>query len=75
MLNYVICKKCARNKNTGLDELPGQLYQATWDSIGQDFVKVLQCQLESLGDPSAIMSAFIFFGGGVPKYENYLQFS
>ena len=38
--------KCAHNKSPGLDGLPYEFYQVTWDIIGEDFVKVLQCQLE-----------------------------
>ena len=45
-VKFVIFKKCARNKSPGLDGLPYEFYQATWDIIGQDFVKVLQCQLD-----------------------------
>ena len=42
----IVIKKCARNKSPGLDGLPYELYQVTWDIIGRDFVEVLQCQLD-----------------------------
>ena len=45
-VTFVITKKCARNKSPGLDGLPYEFYQATWNIIGHDFAKVLQCQLE-----------------------------
>ena len=45
-VKFVVLKKCARNKSPGLDGLPYELYQATWDIIGLDFVQVLQCQLD-----------------------------
>ena len=45
-MKFVLFKKCARNKSPGLDGLPYKFYQATWDIVGQAFVKVLQCQLD-----------------------------
>ena len=45
-VKFVIFKKCDRNKSPGLDGLPYELYQATWELIGIDFVQVLQCQLD-----------------------------
>ena len=43
---FVVLKKCDRNKSPGLDGLPYNFYQVTWEIIVQDFVKVLQCQLD-----------------------------
>ena len=37
-VKFVVFKKCARNKSPGLDGLPYELYQATWEVIGMDFV-------------------------------------
>jgi exonuclease III len=45
-VKFVIFKKCERNKSPGLDGLPYEFYQVTWEIIGEDFVKVLQCQLD-----------------------------
>ena len=45
-VKFIVFKKCARNKSPGLDGLPYEIYQVTWDIIGRDFVKVLQCQLD-----------------------------
>ena len=45
-VKFVVFKKCDRNKSPGLDGLPYEFYQVTWDIIGHDFVKVLQCQLD-----------------------------
>ena len=42
----VIFKKCEKNKSPGLDGLPYEFYQTTWEIIGHDFVRVLQCQLD-----------------------------
>ena len=47
-INNVVLKKCDKNKSPGLDGLPYEFYQATWNIIGQDFVDVLQVQLERL---------------------------
>ena len=45
-VKFIVFKKCAKNKSPGLDGLPYEIYQVTWDIIGRDFVKVLQCQLD-----------------------------
>ena len=45
-VRFVVFKNCANDKSPGLDGLPYEFYQATWDIIGEDFVKVLQCQLD-----------------------------
>ena len=45
---YSFSRLCARNKSPGLDGLPYELYQATWEVIGMDFVQVLQCQLDRI---------------------------
>ena len=47
-VKFVVFKKYARNKSPGLDGLPYELYQATWEVIGMDFVQVLQCQLDRI---------------------------
>jgi hypothetical protein len=47
-VKFVVFKKCDRNKSPGLDGLPYEFYQVTWDIIGHDFVKVLQCQLDRI---------------------------
>ena len=38
-VKFVVFKKCDRSP--GLDGLPYEFYQVTWDIIGHDFVKVL----------------------------------
>ena len=45
-VKFVVLKKCEKNKSPGLDGLAYEFYQVTWDIIGEDFVKVLQCQLD-----------------------------
>ena len=45
-IKIIVFKDCEKNKSPGLDGLPYEFYQATWDVIGDDFVKVLQVQLE-----------------------------
>ena len=47
-IKNVVFKKCDKNKSPGLDGLPYEFYQVTWNIIGQDFVDVLQVQLERL---------------------------
>ena len=42
----MVLKKCDNNKSPGLDGLPYEFYKATWEIIGQDFFKVLKCQLD-----------------------------
>ena len=37
---------CDHNKSPGLDGLPYEFYQVTWDIIGHDFAEVLQVQLK-----------------------------
>ena len=45
-LTYIVLKECDKNKSPGLDGLPYEMYQATWDIIGHDFAEVLQVQLQ-----------------------------
>ena len=45
-LTFIVLKECDKNKNPGLDGLPYEFYQATWDIIGHDFAEVLQVQLQ-----------------------------
>ena len=45
-VKFVIFKKCSKNKSPGLDGIPYEFYQASWEIIGMDFVQVLQCQLD-----------------------------
>ena len=47
-ITYIVRKECDNNKSPGLDGLPYELYQVTWDIIGQDFAKVLQVQLQRI---------------------------
>ena len=47
-IKNIVKKDCSSNKSPGLDGLPYEFYQATWDIIGRDFVKVLQVQLVRL---------------------------
>ena len=44
-VEHIIKHECDNNKSPGLDGLPYELYKATWEIIGQDFVKVLQVEL------------------------------
>ena len=43
-----IVKNCENNKSPGLDGLPYEFYKVVWSVIGQDFVMILQCQLDRL---------------------------
>ena len=43
-----IIKKCDNNKSPGLDGLPYEFYNMVWPVIGEDFVKIIQCQLDRL---------------------------
>ena len=45
-VSFIVHKKCEKNKSPGLDGLPYEFYQITWDIIGRDFTEVLKCQLE-----------------------------
>ena len=45
-ITFIVLKQCDKNKSPGLDGLPYDLYQATWDIIGHDFAEVLQVQLQ-----------------------------
>ena len=50
-LNYdeiknIVKSECDHNKSPGLDGLPYEFYQVTWDIIGHDFADVLQVQLK-----------------------------
>ena len=47
-IKNIIFKECDHNKSPGLDGLPYEFYQATWNIIGHDFVKVLQVQLDRI---------------------------
>ena len=47
-ITYIVKKECDHNKSPGLDGLPYELYQVTWDIIGHDFVQVLQAQLQRI---------------------------
>ena len=46
-IEYVV-KHCSSNKAPGLDGLSYEFYQATWLLIKETFVKVIQCQLNSV---------------------------
>ena len=41
-----VLKNCKSNKSPGLDGLPYEFYKAVWSVIGQDFLLILQCQLD-----------------------------
>ena len=43
-----IIKKCDSNRSPGLDGIPYEFYKVVWPIIGEDFVKILQCQLDRL---------------------------
>ena len=45
-IKQIVFKECASNKSPGLDGLPYEFFQVTWDIIGMDFVDVLQVQLQ-----------------------------
>ena len=45
-VKYIVLKECDHNKSPGLDGLPYEFYQITWDIIGRDFAEVLQVQLQ-----------------------------
>ena len=45
-IKQIVFKECASNKSPGLDGLPYEFFQITWDIIGMDFVDVLQVQLQ-----------------------------
>ena len=47
-IKHIVLKECDANKSPGLDGLPYEFYQVTWDIIGEDFVDVLQIQLQRL---------------------------
>ena len=47
-IKHIVMKECANNKSPGLDGIPYEFYQVTWEIIGNDFVKVLQAQLVRL---------------------------
>ena len=44
-VEHVIKHECDYNKSPGLDGLPYEIYKATWDIIGKDFVEVLKVQM------------------------------
>ena len=46
-VEYIIKHECENNKSPGLDGIPYEFYKATWDIIGDDFVKVLQVETMS----------------------------
>ena len=41
-IKNIVFKECDKNKSPGLDGLPYEFYQVTWEIIGEDFVKVIQ---------------------------------
>ena len=43
-----VIKKSENNKSPGLDGLPYEFYKAVWSVIGEDFMKILQCQLDRI---------------------------
>ena len=47
-ITYIVKKECDHNKSPGLDGLPYELYQVTWDIIRHDFVQVLQAQVQRI---------------------------
>ena len=47
-IKNIVLKDCDSRKSPGLDGLPYEFYQVTWDIIGQDFVQVLQTQLQRI---------------------------
>ena len=47
-IKIIVMKDCDHNKSPGLDGLPYEFYQVTWDIIGHDFVNVLQVQLDRI---------------------------
>ena len=47
-ITHIVMKECDHNKSPGLDGLPYELYQVTWKIIGEDFVQVLQVQLDRI---------------------------
>ena len=47
-IKNIVLKDCASRKSPGLDGIPYEFYQVTWDIIGQDFVQVLQTQLQRI---------------------------
>ena len=47
-IKHILMKECDNNKSPGLDGIPYEFYQATWNIIGEDFVHVLQVQLERI---------------------------
>ena len=47
-ITYIVRKECDNNKSPGLDGLPYELYQVTWDILGQDFARVLQLKLQMI---------------------------
>ena len=47
-IKHIVMKECDNNKSPGLDGIPYEFYQATWNINGEDFVHVLQVQLERI---------------------------
>ena len=47
-VEHIVKHECDYNKSPGLDGLPYELYNATWDIIGHDFTLVLQVELARL---------------------------
>ena len=43
-----ILKHCKNNKSPGLDGLPYEFFKAVWSTIGSDFLKIIQCQLDRI---------------------------
>ena len=44
----IVIKQCDHNNSPGLDGLPYEFYQSTWNIVGHDFVQVLQVQLQRI---------------------------
>ena len=42
-----IVKECPTGRSPGLDGLPYEFYQATWEVIGKDFTEVIKTQLRN----------------------------
>ena len=45
---FDILKECPNSKSPGLDGLNYEFYKAVWDVIGEQFIKILQVQLNRL---------------------------
>ena len=43
-----VLKNADNNKSPGLDGLQYEFYKAVWSVIGEDFMKILQCQLDRI---------------------------